>query len=230
MISSRPTVYVVDDDDAVRDALCTLLRSVDIDVDAFASADAFLNAKPFKRPSCLILDVRMPGMSGTELQQLLVTNGQQLPIIFVTGHAEVPMAVRAMKLGAVDFVEKPFDAESLLTRVREVLERDATSVQNQSEMTTVAERLGRLTRREKQVLERVIAGKPNKTSAAELGLSEKTIETYRLRLTRKMKAESLADLVRMVTELRIYSERSPRLTASAPPQAPIPAVAQAPVA
>ncbi len=191
-----PTVFLIDDDQAVRDAVGLLLRATGLNVESFASATDFLKSDGIHRPSCLLLDVRMPGMSGLDLQQQLQDQGHRIPIIFMTGHGDVPMATRAMKAGAFDFIEKPFQGQTLLARVREALERDARELRRQAQRSEAAARLARLSPREREVLERVAAGQYNKVIAAELGISLSTVEIHRKRVMEKLEADSLSDLIR----------------------------------
>ena len=193
----EPTVFVVDDDPAMRDSLCWLLQSVDLHVETYPSADAFLAAYDAGRPGCLVLDVRMPGMSGLNLQDELRARHIRLPIIMLSGHAEVPTAVRALKAGAIDFMEKPFSDELLLDRIRQAIDLDREQRDAEARRTAVAERYALLTPREREVMELVTAGKANKVIAAELGLSPKTVEVHRAAVMDKMRADSVADLVRM---------------------------------
>lgn len=191
-----PTVFLIDDDQAVRDAVGLLLRATGLIVESFASATDFLKSDGIRRPGCLLLDVRMPGMSGLDLQKQLQDQGHRIPIIFMTGHGDVPMATRAMKAGAFDFIEKPFQGQTLLARVREALERDARELRRQAQRSEAAARLARLSPREREVLERVAAGQYNKVIAAELGISLSTVEIHRKRVMEKLEADSLSDLIR----------------------------------
>ena len=202
----EPTVFVVDDDPAMRDSLCWLLQSVDLHVETYPSADAFLAAYDAARPGCLVLDVRMPGMSGLNLQDELRARDIRLPIIMLSGHAEVPTAVRALKAGAIDFMEKPFSDELLLDRIRQAIDLDREQRDAGARRAAVAERYALLTPREREVMELVTAGKANKVIAAELGLSPKTVEVHRAAVMDKMRADSVADLVRMRLAL---SDQSP---------------------
>jgi two-component system response regulator FixJ len=192
------SVFVVDDDYDVRASLALLLRSVGIEARCFDSAEALLSALAPESAGCVVADVRMPGMSGMELQQELERRGLALPFIFITGHADVPMAVAAMKAGALDFLEKPFSDQALLDRVQAALRLDAARRRERAAHAAVRERLAALTPREREVMERVVAGKPNKIVARELGLSTRTVEIHRARLMEKLGARSLAELVRMV--------------------------------
>jgi FixJ family two-component response regulator len=197
-MTSEPTVFVVDDDKAVRESLCWLIESVGLSVEAYGSAQAFLEAYDPDRPGCLVADVRLPGMSGLELQAKLAEQSGSLPVIIITGHADVPSAVRAMKIGAVDFIEKPFSDQMLLERIRHAVEMDAGSRRTRHERLDLVERLQRLTPREKQVMDLVVAGKANKQIAQDLGLSPKTVEVHRANVMLKMRAKNVAHLVRLV--------------------------------
>ena len=201
MSDATPTVFIVDDDPAVRDAVSLLLRTDGLTVAAFASAAAFLESAAVQRPGCLVLDVRMPGMSGLDLQKQLQARGCRTPILFMTGHGDVPMAIRAMKAGAFDFLEKPFQGETLLKRVREALALDARQRALQAIRAEAAARMALLSPREREVLERVTAGQYNKVIAAELGISLSTVEIHRKRVMEKLQAESLSDLIRVLTLL-----------------------------
>jgi FixJ family two-component response regulator len=192
-----PTVYVVDDDEGVRSALALLLKSMDQPAVTFGSAGEFLEKYDPDRPGCALLDVRMPGMSGLELQEELNLRGVVLPVIFITGHGDVPMAVEAMQRGAFDFLQKPFRDDDLAERIRRALARDRKLRSQIGEKGQIRARLDRLTPRERQVLKLVTEGKPNKVMAAELGVSQRTVEIHRAHVMRKMGASSLAQLVRM---------------------------------
>jgi two-component system response regulator FixJ len=196
-MSRQPTVFVVDDDAAVRKSLRWLLESVSLPVETFATGQEFLDAFDPDRPGCLVVDVRLPEMSGLELQERLAARGATLPAIVITAHGDVPMAVRAMKGGAIDFLEKPFSDQLLLDRVQQALRLDSQVRQQRERQGQVVARLNLLTPREREVLERVVQGKSNKVMAAELDISTKTVEAVRARLMRKMQADSVADLVRM---------------------------------
>lgn len=199
------TVFVVDDDEAVRRSLEALVKSVGLNVEAFASAQEFLAGYDPERPGCLVLDIRMPGMSGTELQETLRQRGCILPIIIITGHGDVPIAVHAMKHGAVDFIEKPFSKQLLLDRIHEAIARDTRARHESSRNARIQSRLATLTPRERQVLDLVAEGKPNKRIAAELGVSKKTVEVHRSHVMRKMQAGSLAEVVEQVVTARYYA-------------------------
>jgi FixJ family two-component response regulator len=194
---SNATVFVVDDDPAIRESLRWLIESVGLNVRVFSTAQEFLEGYDPSTPGCLVLDIRMPGMSGLDLQNELATREIQVPIIIITGHAEVPVAVRALKAGAMDFIEKPFSDQLLLDRIRRAIEVDAQSRRVRSEQAEIAARRGQLTPREREVMDLVIAGKANKVIASELGLSPKTVEVHRAHVMKKMQVASLADLVRL---------------------------------
>ena len=193
-----PTVYVVDDDQAVRDSLGWLIGSINLKVEMYGTARSFLEACEPAHPGCLVLDVRMPGMSGLDLQEELVTHGIILPVIIITGHADVPMAIRAMKAGAFDFVEKPFNDQILLERIQNAIKCDADTRQRSAHRLAIESRIATLTRREREVMDCVVAGKPNKQIADELGVSMKTVEAHRANMMVKMSADSLSNLVEMV--------------------------------
>ncbi len=192
-----PTVFIVDDDPAIRFAMQALMDSVNIQHEIFSSADEFLATVPEQRPGCLVLDIRMPGLGGLELQQELIEHDNTLPIIFITGHGDVPMAVEAMQKGAVDFIQKPFRDQDLLDRITEALKTDKDRREEQQKHAEVAKRVERLTNREHEVFDLVVTGKPNKVIAYELGVSQRTVEIHRARVMEKMQARSLADLVKM---------------------------------
>ena len=196
--SREPTVFVVDDDQSVRDSLRWLLESVGYKVVAFASAKEFLANYDPQWPGCLVLDIRMPEMSGMELQEKLVTQGQSIPVIILTGHGELPMAVRAMKIGAVDFIEKPYRDETLLAAIRIALDRDRNLRQQRQQQQEVNDLLNRLTGRERQVMCLFLGGKSTKEIASRLGLSSKTVDVHRAHILSKMQTDSIADLVRLV--------------------------------
>lgn len=202
MKEQAPTVYIVDDDDAIRSALRLLLKSVGLAAATVASAQEFLATYDPQQPGCLILDVRMPGMSGLELQQQLNLRGAIIPVIFITGHGDVPMAVEAMQQGAFDFLQKPFRDQDLIDRIQRALAKDQTGRGELRERARIKERLETLTAREREVLDLVTSGKPNKIMAADLGVSQRTVEIHRARVMEKMGASSLAQLVRMVLDLK----------------------------
>jgi FixJ family two-component response regulator len=197
-MSDSPTiVYVVDDDEAVGQAARYLLESVGLMVQTFTSGQAFLDAHDGDSRGCLLVDVRMPGISGLELQERLKARHCTLPTIVITGHADVPMAVRAMRAGAIDFLEKPFSDQILLDRIQQAIELSARRQAEREVFETVAARLERLTARERTVLEMVVSGKANKTIAAKLGVTPKTVEAHRAKVMKKTEADSLAGLVQM---------------------------------
>ena len=196
-------VYVVDDDETVRRSLARLVRSVGLKVDTFASAQAFLEHKGQDRPSCLVLDVRLPGLSGLDLQTAMGQSQRTMPIIFITGLGNVPMTVRAMKGGAQDFLEKPFEDQELLDAIQRALARSRAARAEDAERADIEGRLATLTPRERQVLELVVAGLLNKQIAGELGAAEKTIKVHRGRVMKKMQADSVAELVRMTQKARV---------------------------
>jgi two-component system, LuxR family, response regulator FixJ len=200
MQQPAPTVFVVDDDEGVRNSLRFLLKSVGLATRALASAQEFLDTYKAQQPGCLVLDVRMPGMSGLELQQQLNVRGAVIPVIFITGHGDVPMAVEAMQQGAFDFLQKPFRDQDLIDRIQRALERDGQSRAVLAQHARIRERLESLTPREREVLTLMVRGKPNKVMAAELGVSQRTVEIHRARVMEKSGAGSLAQLVRMVLD------------------------------
>ncbi len=195
-------VYIVDDESAVRDSLQWLLTSVDLEVQTFASAQELLDAVMPNLPGCLLIDIRMPGMSGLELQQELITRGISLPVVIVTAHGDVPMAVRAMKAGAVDFIQKPFDDQEIIEIVQRAVESSVSAAEGRTAREEVAARLASLTERERRILDLVATGQPNRGIAKELGRSEKTVEFHRANVMAKMQAKSLADLIKMVMAVR----------------------------
>jgi two-component system response regulator FixJ len=199
MAGPEPAVFIVDDDDAVRRFLGGLIESVALRVEAYASAQDFLAAYEPDRPGCLVLDVRMPGMSGLELQRELVERAIDLPVIVLTGHGNVQVAVHAMKAGAIDFVEKPFDNELLLDRIQKAVAKSVRARGERIKRDEIAQRAQLLTPRERQVLDLVIAGETNKGVARRLDISERTVEIHRANVMHKMHAKSLADLVKMAS-------------------------------
>jgi two-component system response regulator FixJ len=191
------TVHVIDDDEALRDSLTFLLRTARIDVKSYPSAAAFLEALPEPNLSCVITDVRMPGMSGIDLLRRLRDRKISVPVIVITGHGDIPLAVEAMRIGAIDFLEKPFDDEVLIASVRAALKQKEGEVKRHGERAEIESRLAALSNRERDVLGGLVAGRANKQIAYELGISPRTVEIYRANLMSKMKAGSLSDLVRM---------------------------------
>jgi len=198
-----PTVFVVDDDAAVREALSSLIRSVDLAVETFGSAAEFLRAKLPDAPSCLVLDVRLPGVSGLDFQGELARSGSHIPVIFVTGHGDIPMTVKAMKAGAVEFLTKPFRDQDMLDAIQVALERDRTRREQDGRLTQLKTLYESLTSREQEVIGHVTAGLMNKQIAAEMGVSVITVKVHRGNVMRKMGAKSLTDLVRMADALGI---------------------------
>jgi FixJ family two-component response regulator len=194
------TVYVVDDDPDMRDSLAWLLRTVGLRVEAFASADEFVQGFRPRGPGCLVFDVRMPGLSGLDLYEDLVRRGQGMPVIFITAYADVPMAVRAMKSGAVEFVEKPFNRQTLLERIQRAIKDDAERRRRLAERAAVQSRFRRLTEKEREVLEMIKEGRPNKMIALALGISARAVEMRRAGLMKKLGARSVAELMRLTLE------------------------------
>ena len=202
---TKATVFVVDDDSSIRDAVDTLLKSVGLRVRAFGSTEDFLGFLQGERPenpSCLVLDIRLPGMSGLEFQQVLKAKGIRIPIIFVTGHGDIPMTSRAIKAGALEFLTKPFQKQELLTAIHHALDRDRAVSAEESGIAKLRNRFESLTDREREVMQLVVTGLMNKEIAAKLTLKEITIKVHRGQVMRKMKASSLADLVRMAERLK----------------------------
>lgn len=196
-MSVKSTVFIVDDDEAVRDSLSWLMQSVGLSTETFPSADAFLQGFGEDRPGCLLLDIRMPGISGLELQSLLRERGFRLPLVVISGHADVPMAVRALKAGAFDFIEKPFNDQLLLDTVQRAIEHDRQQRESHARVDVWRRRLDTLTPREREVLQLVVGGASNKQISSELGVSMKTVEAHRARVMDKLQADSLSELVRM---------------------------------
>jgi two-component system, LuxR family, response regulator FixJ len=202
MAEKAPTIFIVDDDHAVRNSLRFLLKTVGLDSRLIDSAQEFLKIYDAAQPGCLILDVRMPGMSGLELQQQLNLNGAIIPVIFITGHGDISMAVEAMQHGAFDFLSKPFRDQDILDRIQKALAADRENRAALQEQSRMRERIETLTPREREVMTLMIMGKPNKVMAAELGLSQRTVEIHRARVMEKTYARSLAQLVRMTIDLK----------------------------
>jgi FixJ family two-component response regulator len=200
-------VFVVDDDQSMRESLSSLFRSVGLRVELFSSAQAFLKHQRPNAPACLVLDVRLPGLSGLELQRELAAHGNAIPIIFITGHGDIPMSVRAMKQGAVEFLTKPFRDQDLLDAVQQAIERDRLALKQRTEQAELRTRYDSLTAREHQVMDLVVRGRLNKQIASELGTTEITVKIQRAGVMKKMQAASLADLVRFAQKLGIEPER-----------------------
>lgn len=197
-----PVIYVVDDDQAVRDGLRRLLESVGLEVSTHADALEFLDRYVPERPGCLLLDMRMPGMGGLDLQDKLHERGIELPVIIITGHGDVPAAVRALKGGALDFIQKPFNPQALLDRVQQAIEQDRARHQQAAARSDAMRKLSRLTAREREVMEMLLTGRANKVIAIELDISERTVEFHRANIMKKMNARSLAQLMSLVQAAR----------------------------
>ena len=205
MVSATPTVYVVDDDPQVCESLSLMVRSVGLEAKTFLSAEAFLDGchDAPGAPKCLVLDVRMPGLSGLGLQQTLAAQGRRIPIIMISGCADIPMAVQAMSMGAMDFLEKPFSRRALLGRIQEAIDRDARTQRQCIRKAELADRIEKLSARQREVLDLLVAGKHSKQIAAELGIGEKTVAKHRAGVLEKMRADNVVELVRLMVETNV---------------------------
>jgi RNA polymerase sigma factor (sigma-70 family) len=201
-MTGAPVVFVVDDDPSVRSSLKFLLSTVGMQVESFDSADTFLQNNPPDKPGCLVLDVRLPGLSGLDFQRELAARNIRIPIVFLTGHGDIPMSVRAIKAGAVEFLTKPFRDQDLLDAIRIALNRDRDRREQEKEVTDIQRRFDSLTSREQEVISMVVTGLLNKQIADQLGTAESTVKVQRSRAMEKMKAESLIDLARMIEKLK----------------------------
>jgi FixJ family two-component response regulator len=208
MTGGAPVVFVIDDDPSVRSSLKFLLSTVGLQVESFDSADSFLHKKSPDAPSCLVLDVRMPGLSGLDFQHDLAARNIRIPIVFLTGHGDIPMTVRAMKAGAVEFLTKPFRDQDLLDAVRVALDRDRARREQEKEVADLQRRYDSLTSREQQVISMLVSGMLNKQIAGQLGTAESTVKVQRSRAMEKMHADSLVDLVRMIEKIKGPSEKA----------------------
>jgi FixJ family two-component response regulator len=207
MPDAKSTVLVIDDDPALRDSVARLLRSLNLDTELFASISEFLGSDPPDGPTCLVLDVRLPGKSGLDLQRELAAANRQLPIIFITGHGDIPMSVQAMKGGAIEFLTKPFRDQELIDAIQLGLSRDRTRRENEQALAAFRERFGSLSPREREIMVQVARGRLSKQIAGDIGISEATVKVHRSRAMRKMNVRSLPELGRMVDQLKLGPEK-----------------------
>ncbi len=200
-MGTEPTVFIVDDDEAIRRAVGMLLQSVGLKAESYASAEGFLHDYDPSKPGCLVLDVRMPVVSGLALQETLIAQGVDIPIIFLTGHGDVPTSVRAMKAHAMDFIQKPINDQDLLDKIYEAIEQDAETRRQKANTADITTHIASLTPREQEIMRMIVDGKPSKVIAIELNISEKTVQTHRTRIMKKVGAKSLAALIKMVLKV-----------------------------